>query len=134
MGKSRRKHSLEFKLEAVKQVVEQGRSIAEVADGLGVNRNLLTRWKSMYTSAGAVSATPVDQEQRDLETEVRRLRRELTIARQERDIPKKRRPTSRKSRAEVSVRSRPPGDVRGGPDVQDPEGLPERILRMARSL
>ncbi len=45
MGKSRRKHSREFKLEAVKQVVEHGRSIAEVADGLGVNRSLLTRCK-----------------------------------------------------------------------------------------
>lgn len=89
MGKPRRKHSLEFKLEAVKQVVEQGRSVSEVADGLGVNRNLLTRWKSLYSSAGAVTATPVDQEQRDLEAENRRLRRELSIARQERDILKK---------------------------------------------
>ena len=46
MGKSRRKHSREFKLEAVKQVVEQDRSVSEVADALGINRNLLTRWKS----------------------------------------------------------------------------------------
>jgi len=89
MGKSRRKHSLEFKLEAVRQVVEHGRSVSEVADGLGVNRNLLTRWKAMYVSAGAVTATPVDREQVDLEQDNRRLRRELAIARQERDILKK---------------------------------------------
>ena len=90
MGKSRRKHPLEFKLEAVKQVVEHGQSVSEVADGLGINRNLLTRWKSQYASSGQVSATSrVDQEQLDLEAEVRRLRRELSIARQERDILKK---------------------------------------------
>ena len=89
MGKSRRKHSLEFKLEAVKQVVEQGRRVSEVADGLGINRNLLTQWKSKYSSNGVVTATPVNQEQLDLEAENRRLRRELAIARQERDILKK---------------------------------------------
>lgn len=33
MGKSRSKHSLEFKLEAVKQVVEQGRPVSEVVHG-----------------------------------------------------------------------------------------------------
>ena len=89
MGKSRRKHSLEFKLEAVKQVVEHGRSISEVADGLGVNRNLLTRWKSQYASEGVVSAVPADEKRSELEDENRRLRRELSIARQERDILKK---------------------------------------------
>ena len=89
MGKSRRKHSLEFKLEAVKQVVELGRSVSEVADGLGVNRNLLTRWKTQYAASGVVSSTPADEKQRDLESENRRLRRELNIARQERDILKK---------------------------------------------
>ncbi len=46
MGSPRRKHSREFKLEAVKQVVQQGRSVTEVADGLGINRNMLTRWKA----------------------------------------------------------------------------------------
>jgi len=89
MGKSRRKHSLEFKLEAVKQVVEHGRSISEVADGLGVNRNLLTRWKSLYASEGVVSATPADEKRTELEEEIRRLRRELSVARQEREILKK---------------------------------------------
>jgi len=42
MGTSRRKHTREFKVEAVRQVLEKGRSVAEVADGLGINRNMLT--------------------------------------------------------------------------------------------
>ena len=53
LGKSRRKYSREFKLEAVKQVVEQGRSVASVADGLGVHPSLLQRWKSQLADDGA---------------------------------------------------------------------------------
>ena len=37
MGSSRRKHSREFKIEAVKQVVEKGRSVSDVAQGLGLH-------------------------------------------------------------------------------------------------
>ncbi len=88
MGKSRRKHSREFKLAAVKQVVEHDRPVSEVADSLGVNRNLLTRWKSQLEAEGAV-AFPGHGKQSELEEENRRLRRELSIARQEREILKK---------------------------------------------
>ena len=88
MGRSRRKYSREFKLEAVKQVVEQGRPVSAVADNLGVNRNLLTRWKSQLLAAGEL-AFPGQGRQSESEEEIRRLRRELSIARQERDILKK---------------------------------------------
>src|SRR5215831_3538947 len=88
MGKRRRNHSREFKLEAVKQVVEQGRSVTEVAIGLGINPNMLTRWKTELTAEGpqafrgngVLSAT---------DEELRQLRRRLAIAEQERDILKK---------------------------------------------
>ena len=88
MGKPRRKHSREFKLEAVKQVVEHGRSVSEVADNLGVNRNMLTRWKSQLEAEGDV-AFPVNGRQTEAEAEIKRLKSELAIARQERDILKK---------------------------------------------
>ena len=88
MGKSRRNYSREFKVEAVRQVVEHGRSVTEVADGLGINRNLLTRWKTemaaegtqAFRGNGVVSAA---------DEEMRQLRRRLAIAEQERDILKK---------------------------------------------
>lgn len=88
MGKSRKKYSREFKLEAVKQVVEHGRSVTEVADGLGINRNLLTRWKSQLQAAGEF-AFPGNGNPSEAEAEIRRLKRELATARQERDILKK---------------------------------------------
>ncbi len=88
MGKSRRKHSREFKLEAVKQVVDHGRPVSEVADALGINRNLLTRWKCQFEQDGDV-AFPGHGRQTEAEAEIKRLKRELSIARQERDILKK---------------------------------------------
>lgn len=88
MGKSRRKYSREFKLEAVKQVVEHDRSVSEVADNLGVNRNMLTRWKTELQAEGAL-AFPGNGKLSTVEEENRKLRRELSIARQERDILKK---------------------------------------------
>ena len=46
--KRRKTYTREFKLEAVKQVVEGGRSLADVADGLGINRGVLGRWKAAF--------------------------------------------------------------------------------------
>ena len=88
MGSSRRKHSREFKIEAVKQVVVKGRSVSEVAEGLGVNPNMLSRWKMELGSDGAV-AFPGNGRASANDEEVRRLRRELATAQQERDILKK---------------------------------------------
>ena len=63
MGKPRRKYSREFKVEAVKQVVEKGRSVAEVAEGLGVNPNMQSRRlhqleHRMQQARGDVSGSP----------------------------------------------------------------------------
>ena len=90
MGKSRRKHSREFKLEAVKQVVERDRTVSEVADSLGINRNLLSRWKREFETNGAIAFPGHGHRiETEAEAEIRRLKRELATARQERDILKK---------------------------------------------
>lgn len=90
MGSSRRKHSREFKLEAVKQVLHQGRSVTEVAAGLGINRNMLTRWKTEFEADGVVAFPGHGRRgETEAEAEIRRLKRELSIALQERDILKK---------------------------------------------
>jgi transposase len=87
MGKPPRKHSREFKIEAVKQVVEQGRTLAAVADGLGLNANLLSRWKRQFEEEGVV-AFPGKGRQNETDAEITRLKRELATALQERDILK----------------------------------------------
>ncbi len=88
MGKSRRKYSREFKLEAVKLVVEQDRTVGDVAESLGVNRNVLQRWKSQLKSEGALAFTG-NGKLSAADEEVRRLKKELARVRQDRDIIKK---------------------------------------------
>ena len=88
MTKSRRKYTREFKLEAVKLVVEQGRTVSDVAKSLGIDRSLLQRWKSQLLADG-VLAFPGNGKVNPHEQELRELRRELAKVRQERDILKK---------------------------------------------
>ena len=45
---ARRSFTREFKLEAVRQIVEQNRSIAEVSRDLGVGAGQLGQWKQQF--------------------------------------------------------------------------------------
>ena len=74
----------EFKIEAVKQVVERGHRVAEVAERLGVSGHSLYNWIKRYDK-------PVEQRQEDddLQAENRRLKAELKRVSEERDILKK---------------------------------------------
>jgi len=88
MAEPRRKYDRAFKYEAVKLVAEGGRSVAEVARNLGVNENLLHRWKRQYLE-DTEHAFPGKGRLKPPEEAVRRLQRELADVREERDILKK---------------------------------------------
>jgi transposase len=88
MSESRRKHSAEFKREAVRLTYEPGRTVAEVADRLGIARGLLQRWRSQMKADGA-EAFPGQGRPRASDEEVVRLRRELARTIEEREILKK---------------------------------------------
>ena len=88
MARSRRKHSAEFKREAVRLASEPGRTVREVAANLGVDRSLLQRWKSEMDAHGA-SAFPGNGRAKASDEEVLQLRKDLARAQQERDILKK---------------------------------------------
>ncbi len=89
MGKPRRKYTNEFKVDAVRQVVEQGRSVVEVASSLGIHENLLHGWKRKLAGNGAVLPKEGEQSILDLEQEVRELRKELAKVKMDREILKK---------------------------------------------
>ena len=84
--KKRRRHSDEFKREAVKLVTESGYSVAEAARNLGVSANLLHTWKSKLTKAEEESERELTEDER---MEMARLRAENKRLRMERDILKK---------------------------------------------
>ncbi len=82
--KKRQKYSKEFKLDAVRLVTEQGYSIAETARNLGLNANMLGRWKiEAAESEGAFRGngklSPEQWELRRLKAENRQLRMEREI-------------------------------------------------------
>ena len=86
--RKRKTYDKEFKLDAVRLIVEEGRSVASVARDLGVNENSLHHWKKKYAEAGK-EAFPGHGKLKPEDEELRRLKRELQIAREERDILKK---------------------------------------------
>ncbi|HGM5514050.1 TPA: IS3 family transposase [Stenotrophomonas maltophilia] len=81
---STKRYTDEFKIEAVRQVVEYGRPVAEVAERLGVSVHSLYGWRRQH-GQGEVGRR-VEQDQN---AEVRRLKAELRRVTEERDIPKK---------------------------------------------
>ncbi|MBI1883925.1 MAG: transposase [Chlamydiae bacterium] len=83
------RYDKELKLGAVRQVIEEGRSIKEVAAGLGLHENTLYSWVSAAKKHGQTKAFPGSGTPRDLEDENRKLKEQLRIALMERDILKK---------------------------------------------
>ena len=82
----RKQYSSEFKREAVRLVTEGGLSIAQAARDLGLNDNMVSRWKKEAEQNGQ-RAFPGQGHPQD--EELSRLRREVEILRQEREVLKK---------------------------------------------
>ena len=85
---TKRKYDQQFKLEAIRLYESSGKSVAQVESDLGITAGLLNKWRARYRQEGQ-QAFPGKGHQSELETELRRLKRELEIVRQERDILKK---------------------------------------------
>jgi transposase len=84
----RKKHSEEFKVEAVRLLLNRGdRTVAEIAENLGVNANQLHRWRTRYEKAvinpGQHARETAEQ------AEIRRLKKEVDHLKMEREILKK---------------------------------------------
>ncbi len=74
MARQRRKHTCEFKVEAVKLVTEKGYSVAEAARSLDIGETLLRFWKLAFEKEGD-QAFPGQGNRPPLE-EIRRLQAE----------------------------------------------------------
>jgi len=89
--KQRKSYDRQFKIDAVSLVVNGGRSVLEAARDLGIDGNVLYRWKRELTreSAFGGEAFPGKGRLGPQEEELRRLRRELEEAKEDREILKK---------------------------------------------
>ena len=85
MAGKRKVYTPEFKLAAVKMITEQKLSVAEVARRLGVTENRLRDWKKSVLAKGADAfpgsghLTPLEEENRKLRADVKRLETERDI-------------------------------------------------------
>jgi transposase len=86
--RARRKHSREFKVEAVRLVRERGVTVAQAARDLGLDQGLLRRWVQQFV-ADPKEAFPGQGQQKPEDAEIARLRREVARLKMERDILKK---------------------------------------------
>ncbi len=86
--KHNRRYTDEFKLEVLEMAASGERSISQLARVLGINANLIYKWRQRYQGTEEAGQLKPSTE-RELQAENRRLRRELEIMRQERDVLKK---------------------------------------------
>ncbi|UXJ66624.1 IS3 family transposase [Enterobacter kobei] len=89
---SGKRYPEEFKIEAVKQVIDRGHSVSSVATRLDITTHSLYAWIKKY---GPDSST--NKEQSDAQAEIRRIQKELKRVTDERDIFKKSRGVLRKA-------------------------------------
>jgi transposase len=91
MNNRRRKYDRDFKRNAVLLCSEPGRTIPEVAKNLGINRDLLYRWRREYNNSNLQNVFPgngieaLTEEQK----RIRDLEKQLRETEMERDILKK---------------------------------------------
>jgi transposase len=77
-------YSREYKEEAVALVTDQGYSVPKASESLGINPNMLYKWKEKFEAETQEKSLP--ESERD---ELKRLRRENKELRMEKEILKK---------------------------------------------
>lgn len=85
--KHRKKYSHEFKIEAVRQTYESGKTVSQVARELDINVPLLSKWRDRLTPKNGESPPRVSR--KGPASELEKLRRENARLKEERDILKK---------------------------------------------
>jgi len=86
--KQRKRYDRQFKIDAVSLVLNGGRTVSDVARDLGIDANVLYRWKRELTLEQS-EAFPGKGRLGPQEEELRRLRRELEQVKEDREILKK---------------------------------------------
>ena len=88
----RNRYDDQFKEDAVRHLIESGKTLRAAADDLGIERSSLGRWRQdmlarMDQQVGGVGGEGMKPS--EVEKELRRLRSELADVREQRDILKK---------------------------------------------
>ena len=115
----------EFRIEAAKQILEHGHSVADVSRRLGVSTHSLYKWVRLQQIPAAQRLEQVSQSE-----ELRRVKAELKRVTEERDILKKRRRTSLVSATEVLLHCQASVDLQCAAHVPGVAVTPQWLLRV----
>jgi transposase len=88
MARGRKQFTREFKIQAVKRIVEDGQRQSQVAADLGINVNTLSAWRKAYAQ-DAQDAFPGHGKQAPDQAELTALRRENARLKRQVEILKK---------------------------------------------
>lgn len=88
MSGTRKTYDKEFKISAVKLVLDTGKSVDSVAKDLGISSNSLFNWKKQYLE-DAKNAFPGKGHLSPADEEIRKRDKEIAMLKMERDILKK---------------------------------------------
>jgi transposase len=86
MQMQKAKYTAEFKEEAIRQVIDRGHSVIDVAKRLGIGDGLLYTWVKKFKVA---NEPVVIDDMKSMQAELNRLKAELRRTTEERDILKK---------------------------------------------
>jgi transposase len=84
----RKKFSVEYKMEIIKLVTEQGKKVTHVANDIGLNEATVRRWVKEYTTHGE-SAFPGKGNLRPEDGELRKMNKRIADLEEENEILKK---------------------------------------------
>jgi transposase len=84
--RTRRRFTAEFKVEAVKRLLEGGRGLSEIATELGLSPGQLSAWRNEQLAAGSTEALA---QRKAEQAETQRLRREVKRLEEEVEILRK---------------------------------------------
>jgi transposase len=83
------RYTKEFREEAVKMVTDGGLSVLEVSNRLSLPKSTLERWRRVSKKGNLHEIGKSQRPLTELESELAKVKRELSLARMERDILKK---------------------------------------------
>ena len=105
---SNQRYSPEFKDEAVRQVIERGHHVVDVAKNLGISQHSLYKW---VKACKPDSSAQKENELLDAKKEILRLRSQLKRTEEERDILKRPQGTLQVNPSKVPIYKRQPNSV-----------------------
>jgi len=85
----RKKYSKEFKIQVVKQVIEEGKKISHIAKELELSRDMVYRWIKEYETHRSEAFSGHGNPRNDNDFEVKKLKKQIESVQKECEILKK---------------------------------------------